>query len=91
VCGHCSESSVLILSIVYNISYESVLTEVSCHNDFHARSGMFRQIVERPTELRSQLGTWSRTNGDVTFQPGRVTDSTVLQGIERNVQQCLLG
>ncbi|KAL8783319.1 MAG: hypothetical protein Q9195_009427 [Heterodermia aff. obscurata] len=29
-----------------------------CHNDIHARSGMFSQVVERPADLRKALGSW---------------------------------
>ncbi|KAG4443253.1 hypothetical protein IFR05_001296 [Cadophora sp. M221] len=29
-----------------------------CHNDFHASTGMFMQIVEQPIQLRNLLGTW---------------------------------
>jgi hypothetical protein len=29
-----------------------------CHNDIHAISGMFSQVIERPKALRSMLGTW---------------------------------
>ncbi|KAK0652376.1 heterokaryon incompatibility protein-domain-containing protein [Cercophora newfieldiana] len=28
-----------------------------CHNDFHAKTGMFKQIVERPQAIRDQIGT----------------------------------
>ena len=31
-----------------------------CHNDFHAESGMFMQMIENPEKLRKTLGTWKR-------------------------------
>ena len=31
-----------------------------CHNDFHAKTGMFMQIIEAPTALRRTLGTWTQ-------------------------------
>ena len=36
-----------------------------CHNDFHARSGMFMQVVEAPLALQNALGLfsiWARNN-----------------------------
>ena len=31
-----------------------------CHNDFHAETGMFMQLVEAPAALRQIIGTWSQ-------------------------------
>lgn len=29
-----------------------------CHNDFHADTGMFMQLIENPKKMRQDLGTW---------------------------------
>lgn len=29
-----------------------------CHNDFHADTGMFMQMIENPHKMRETLGTW---------------------------------
>jgi len=64
-----------------------------CHNDFHARSGMFKQIVERPASLRDYLGTW-QGDGKTGFtytdpmNPSWKVDPAVLAGWRRNLQHC---
>lgn len=71
-----------------------------CHNDFHAVTGMFRQIIERPKDLRSYLGKWTATGTDtnnvqVSFgtatapQSGNWGSVLVKQAYERNVKACL--
>ena len=58
-----------------------------CHNDFHAATGMMRQIVAAPAELRKNLGTYS-------VPGGILQDNTVpYKGLRtdwmtRNIQQC---
>ena len=32
-----------------------------CHNDFHAKTGMFMQLIEQPSALRTKLGTFHWT------------------------------
>jgi hypothetical protein len=34
-----------------------------CHNDIHAASGMFSQVIERPEALRDMMGTWTGIDG----------------------------
>jgi len=42
------------------------LKAMHCHNDFHADTGMFMQIVENPAKLRQRLGIWDQdTTGTV--------------------------
>jgi hypothetical protein len=50
-----------------------------CHNDIHAASGMFSQVVEKPKALRALLGTWtwSSTVPRLSFTSGT---NTVLNG-----------
>ena len=61
-----------------------------CHNDIHAKSGMFSQVIERPLKLRSQLGTWKgilppQANGKkdwdftMTYGPDKQTESKAVE------------
>ena len=34
-----------------------------CHNDMHAVSGMFSQVIERPSSLQRLLGKWTGRDG----------------------------
>lgn len=66
-----------------------------CHNDFHARSGMFKQVVEMPSRLVENLGTWARDasapDGFRYTPPVNRTwseDGAVLASWKRNLEQC---
>jgi hypothetical protein len=68
-----------------------------CHNDFHASTGMMKQVIEAPGELRARLGLWKiQGTSAVKFTPATgtnpfeiVSGSVVTQGWLRNVQHCL--
>ncbi len=64
-----------------------------CHNDIHARSGMFKQIVEAPNALRANLGTFNALGGGAfVFNMANANfkdKQTVMEGWQRNVMQCL--
>lgn len=68
-----------------------------CHNDFHAKTGMFKQIIERPRAIRDVLGTWEVGADGKTgmFYDEGSTRGGVSEigrgGWERNVLQCLEG
>jgi hypothetical protein len=63
-----------------------------CNNDFHARSGMFKQIVEAPNALRANLGTWNAlSDGTFSWHTANANfkdKETVMQVWQRNVLQC---
>jgi hypothetical protein len=66
-----------------------------CHNDFHARSGMFKQVVELPSRLAQNLGTWTRDasapRGFSYTLPVNGTwssDGAVLATWKRNLEHC---
>ena len=71
-----------------------------CHNDIHAVSGMFSQIVERPTDIRSAVGSWSTetpaSGKDLAFVWNKGTGNGVYGGadavskkLERNFRGAL--
>ncbi|KAK4451977.1 multicopper oxidase [Podospora aff. communis PSN243] len=65
-----------------------------CHNDFHAKTGMFKQIVERPGAIRDRLGTWEvdqDKKAGLFYEPaaGGMVSPVGRGGWERNVLQCL--
>ena len=57
-----------------------------CHNDIHAVSGMFSQVIERPAELRKSLGSWAASPGtagsdkDIVFSWWKGTGTADLVG-----------
>ena len=62
-----------------------------CHNDFHASTGMMKQVVVDPTKLRQRLGTWNIVNNVISYTKPADTsqwDQVVVDSLLRNVQQC---
>lgn len=60
-----------------------------CHNDFHARSGMFRQVLEAPSYLRDTVGSWEKTGDYVyKFYGGENLDPVARESWQRNVLHC---
>ncbi|KAH7319109.1 Cupredoxin [Rhexocercosporidium sp. MPI-PUGE-AT-0058] len=62
-----------------------------CHNDFHASTSMFMQIVEQPIQLRNLLGTWylgSHDRSDIcTKAGGVVSNKPVYSTLGTNTQR----
>ncbi|KAE9376000.1 multicopper oxidase [Stipitochalara longipes BDJ] len=60
-----------------------------CHNDFHASTGMMKQVVVDPTALRQKLGTWDISNSAISYnKPSSPFDQVIVDALLRNVQQC---
>jgi hypothetical protein len=57
-----------------------------CHNDFHARTGMMRQVVSAPRRLRELFGTYNLTSG-MQVSKGQYRNNWV-EWIRRNIAGC---
>lgn len=51
------------LMIVAFVADNPGIWALHCRNDFHAKSGMFKQIIEAPGTLRDTLVTWKKWAG----------------------------
>lgn len=56
-----------------------------CHNDIHAMSGMFAQVIERPADLRRAMDSWKAVAGstsgtDIDFSWGAGTGTSAALG-----------
>jgi len=60
-----------------------------CHNDFHARTGMMRQVVSAPGRLRQLFGTYNLATNTQVFR-GLYQDNRV-EWIRRNIAGCNKG
>jgi len=58
-----------------------------CHNDFHAATGMMRQVVAAPAALRRDLGTYSVPDG-VLQNPNVPYAGNRTAWVTRNIKQC---
>lgn len=73
-----------------------------CHNDIHARSSMFSQVIERPADLRKAFGSWKTeapadpTKTDLAFVwkiesgSGVYDNSNLVERIERRFRSALV-
>ena len=72
-----------------------------CHNDIHAKSGMFAQVIERPGRLQELLGTWTGTSGqggsnwsfkfdDLTTETARTVKKALQDSVKGLMDQALV-
>jgi hypothetical protein len=65
-----------------------------CHNDIHAASGMFAQVIERAGELQAMLGKWTRSSTedkpwDYTFTPATGVSTVLSNAVKVLMDQAL--
>ncbi|KAH8900572.1 hypothetical protein GQ53DRAFT_801142 [Thozetella sp. PMI_491] len=64
-----------------------------CHNDFHASTGMVKQVIVAPQTLREAVGTFDISDDGTTISytapsGGASVDQAVVEAMKRNAQQC---